>query len=76
MSCNKNNWEKLIRKRFDNLMTDANIEYLFDRNRSPQRYPKGDEFNPLITPNRNPQQVPIQLWVSLLSQHLNNHFHN
>ena len=57
-------------------MTDANMEYLFDRKEKPFKYPKGDEFNPLNTPNRNPKQVPVQLWVSLLNQHLDNHFHN
>lgn len=72
----RNNWQKLQRKEFSSLMTDANMDYLLDRKEKPFKYPKGDEFNPLNTPNRNPKQVSAQLWVSLLALHLNSHSYN
>jgi len=76
MSHDKNKWRKLKRKKFNDLMTEANLDYLFDRKMNPRKYPRGDEFNPMSTPNRNSEQVPDGTWARLLHKHLNNHFYN
>lgn len=33
-------------------------------------------FGPYDSPNRNPEQVPIELWCQLLKQHLNQFNYN
>lgn len=72
----RKNWRKLKRKEFNSLMTEANLDYLFDRKMNPRKYAKADEFNPMTTPNRNPEQVPNGLWLILLYNHLHNYINN
>lgn len=76
MKYDRNRRRKLKRKKFNDLITEANLDYIFDKKMNPLRYPLGDEFNPLTTPNRNPEQVPDGTWVRLLFKHLHAHFYN
>lgn len=76
MKHDRNKWRRLKRKKFNDLMTEANLDYLYDRKMHPRKYVPGSEFEPMTTPNRNPEQVPDGTWRRLLHKHLNNHFYN
>jgi hypothetical protein len=53
---------KLSRKTFDDLISEAFINYLNTEGMS--------EFLPLDAPNRNPMQVPEGVWRILIAKHL------
>lgn len=76
MSNSDEYWRNLKRKTFNEIMTDANLDYLYDKLENPEKYPPSDEFCPTYTPNRNPHQVPNGTWVRLLFKHLHKHFYN
>lgn len=76
MSRKRNNKPELGRRKFEDIITDSLMDYLFDKG-MPENFPSSQgEFMPIDTPNRNPEQVPDGLWGRLLYKHLNKHFYN
>lgn len=71
-----NYWRKLERKKYNTLIREANLDYIYDKKAHPEKYPEGDVFCPTNTPNRNPKQVPNGTWLRLLFKHLHKHFYN
>jgi hypothetical protein len=76
MTMMNNNWQKLKSRTFPEILTEANLQYLNDRIEHPEKYLKGDEFCPMNTANRNPEQVPNGTWVKLLHKHIQHFFYN
>lgn len=72
---NYNN-DKLERKTFDRLISEAYLDYLFCEGFHAEYYAMGGEFSATDTPNRNMKQVPAGLWQRLLSRHINKNYYN
>ena len=76
MSNRNNKWQKLERKKFNEVISEAYTNYLNDVKKRPNRYSRYDKFHPAVTPNRNPEQVPNGTWHRLLYKYLHDYFNN
>lgn len=76
MNLNEFHGSNLRRRNFDDVITEAYLDFLFDRGVEELVPAFRGEFIPVDTPNRNPMQVPDGLWCRLIYKHVTKHFYN